>query len=108
MYCGKAPSRERVYRCTVCGTDCLHADRAAHAHDKPDLAHLQSHPTLKPLSLLRHLVRLICPRDGLILDPFAGTSTTCVAAAMEGRDAVGIEKDARYAVHGRMRLDAVA
>ena len=45
----------------------------------------------KPVSLMRHLVRLSCPAGGLVLDPFAGTGSTGVAALWEGRSFVGIE-----------------
>lgn len=104
LYCPKAPSRERCYHCTICDRNCLHADRAEHAHGHEDLAHLHAHPTLKPLTLMRHLVRLLVPKDGLVLDPFAGTGTTLLAAKLEGRDAIGIERDPRYAEHCRLRV----
>ncbi len=54
------------------------------------------HQTQKPLDLMRQIVR-ICEPDGRILDPFAGSGTTLLAAALEGHDAVGIElSDAYY------------
>ena len=52
-----------------------------------------SHPTVKPLSLMRWLVRLITPPGGIVLDPFAGSGTTGAAARLEGRDFVLIERD---------------
>jgi site-specific DNA-methyltransferase (adenine-specific) len=54
------------------------------------------HPTVKPLDLMQHLVRLITPPGGLVLDLFAGTGTTGEAAWREGMRAVLIEKDASY------------
>jgi hypothetical protein len=54
------------------------------------------HPTVKPLALMRWLVRLVTPPGGLVLDPFAGSGTTLVAAMAEGMDAIGIEREAEY------------
>lgn len=61
------------------------------------------HPTAKPLDLMRWLVRLITPPNGLVLDCFAGSGTTLVAALAEGRRAVGIEREAEYATVARSR-----
>ena len=55
------------------------------------------HPTMKPIELMRWLVRLVVPPEGVALDPFLGTGTTAIAAALEGRECVGIERDADYA-----------
>jgi DNA modification methylase len=49
------------------------------------------HPTVKPLSVMRWLVRLITPVGGVVLDPFAGSGTTLAAAVLEGREALGVE-----------------
>jgi DNA modification methylase len=56
----------------------------------------ESHPTVKPLALMRWLVRLVTPPGGTVLDPFAGSGSTLVAAAMEGFHAIGIEADERW------------
>lgn len=53
-----------------------------------------THPTIKPLSLMRYLVRLITPPQGVVLDLFAGTGPTGEAALQEGADYILIEKDA--------------
>jgi DNA modification methylase len=55
-----------------------------------------THPTLKSIDLMRWLVRLACPDGGLVLDPFMGSGTTGVAAALEGRHFCGIEIEERY------------
>ena len=62
------------------------------------------HPTVKPLSLMRYLVRLVTPPDGTVLDPFAGTGTTLQAAEEEGFRAIGIEREAEYADDIRHRF----
>lgn len=55
-----------------------------------------AHPTVKPLDLIQWLLRLICPRGGTVLDPFAGSGTTGEAAMLEGMQAVLIEREADY------------
>jgi site-specific DNA-methyltransferase (adenine-specific) len=54
------------------------------------------HPTVKPLDLMRWLVRLVTPPGGTVLDPFLGSGTTAVAAILEGFDWVGCELTADY------------
>ena len=54
------------------------------------------HPTVKPVSLMRYLCRLITPPNGIVLDPFMGSGSTGIAAKMEGVDFIGIEKDEGY------------
>ncbi len=62
------------------------------------------HPTVKPLALMRWLVRLVTPPGGLVLDPFAGSGTTLLAAREEGFDAIGIELDEHYCEIAAQRL----
>jgi len=50
-----------------------------------------SHPTVKPIELMRWLVRLVTPEGGTVLDPFTGSGTTGIAAVLEGRDFLGAE-----------------
>ena len=54
------------------------------------------HPTIKPVALMRYLVRLVCPAGGVVLDPFAGSGTTVEAARLEHCRAIGIEREAEY------------
>jgi len=62
------------------------------------------HPTVKPLALMAYLVRLVTRKGGLVLDPFAGSGTTCKAAVLEGREYIGIERDPEYAEIARARV----
>ena len=56
------------------------------------------HPTVKPIELMRYLVRMVkMPGDNLILDPFCGSGSTLCACALEGMDFVGIDKDSMSA-----------
>ena len=52
--------------------------------------------TVKPLDLMRWLVRLVTPPGGVVLDPFAGSGTTLEAAIVEGFRCIGIEREADY------------
>ena len=80
FYCAKAPTRERP------------------RHDGT------AHPTVKPLTLMRWLVRLVTPPDGTVLDPFTGSGTTLEAALLEGFHAIGIEANPDYLPLIRQRL----
>lgn len=64
------------------------------------------HPTAKSIKLMRYFVRLITPPAGTVLDPFAGSGTTGVAALREGFHFVGIERDAEHHRVSQLRLDA--
>ena len=55
-----------------------------------------THPTVKPLALMRWCVRLVTPPGGVVLDCFAGSGTTLIAARDEGFRSVGIEREAEY------------
>ncbi len=55
------------------------------------------HPTVKPIEVMRWLLRLVTPPGGRALDLFAGSGSTVCAGAVEGIEVVGIEKDERYA-----------
>jgi DNA modification methylase len=55
------------------------------------------HPSLKPQSFLRQIVRAVLPLgEGLVLDPFAGTGSTLAAATAVGYNSIGIERDLNY------------
>jgi site-specific DNA-methyltransferase (adenine-specific) len=66
------------------------------------------HPTVKPISLMRYLCRLVTPPSGVVLDPFAGSGTTLVAARLEGFSAVGCELQQEHVDIIKRRLDLPA
>lgn len=73
FYCAKASTLERTANRTIKNT----------------------HPTVKPIDLMRWLVRLVSsPTKGVIIDPFMGSGTTGVAAVLEGVPFIGIEREA--------------
>ena len=55
-----------------------------------------THPTVKPIELMKYLVKLVAPKGALVLDPFMGSGTTGVAALEIGRRFLGIEKEPEY------------
>ena len=59
-------------------------------------AQLEAHATVKPVDLIRWLIRLVTPPGGTVLDPFAGTGTTAEAAIKEHKQAVLIEREDTY------------
>lgn len=76
----------------------------APSRERPRLPDGTVHPTVKPVALMRWLVRLLTPPGGTVFDPFAGTGTTLEAARLEGFPSLGIEKDPAYAELCRLRL----
>ena len=86
---GDSGTAARFYYCAKAGK----ADRAG-----------SKHPTVKPIALIRYLVKLVCPPGGTLLDPFAGSGTTGAAALAEGRRVVLIEREAEYVADIRRRL----
>lgn len=62
------------------------------------------HPTVKPLSLMCWLVRLVTPPGGIVLDPFAGSGTTGQAAISQGFKAILVEREAEYVADIQRRM----
>lgn len=111
FYCAKASRRERN-----AGLEGMEAKAAEWDHwvasgtnpggiSAPRTNH---HPTVKPVALMQWLVRLVAREGDLVLDPFLGSGTTGAACAEEGRDFIGIEKEAEYVEIARRRIEAAA
>jgi len=66
------------------------------------------HPAAFPEPLAVWWVKYLCPPGGIVLDPFAGSGTTCAAALKAGRQWVGIERVASYARNARLRIKRTA
>lgn len=91
FFCAKASKAEREAGCNELP---LQSDLL---YSRPGVRLRRNiHPTVKPLALMRWLVALVTPPGGVVLDPFAGSATTGIAAVMENRPFLGIERDARY------------
>jgi site-specific DNA-methyltransferase (adenine-specific) len=64
----------------------------------------REHQTQKPVALMRQLLRVVAPPGGLILDPFAGSGSTAVAAVQLGMRCVGVEQDSEHCETARRRV----
>lgn len=100
------------YHCAKCGKQMVNVPGAACKCDEPEIIRGASqkpranvHPTVKPTELMRHLVRLVTPAGGLVLDPFLGSGTTGLACELEGFPWVGIEREEEYVKIAQARLN---
>lgn len=107
FYCAKASRSERNAGLegmeerekpqTFTSSECVDKRPGRISHERPPIKFRNSHPTVKPLALMRYLARLTkTPTGGVVLDPFMGSGTTGIAAVLEGRDFIGIELNAEY------------
>ena len=103
FYCAKASISERDIGC-----EGLPAKTAAIYGLGGRKPRRNTHPTVKPVDLMRWLIRLACPPDGVVLDPFAGSGSTGIAALEEGCRFMGVERDPEYARIARARLTHAA
>ena len=67
-----------------------------------------THPTVKPVELMKYLCRLVTPKGGTVLDPFMGSGSTGMAAKDEGFDFIGIEKEKEYFEISESRINRFA
>lgn len=82
----------------LCGSNVLRFGRVR-GQDK-------DHPTEKPVDLIQSMIRVVAPRDGLVVDPFCGSGSHGEAALKEGRRFLGVERDPEYVAGARKRLAA--
>lgn len=76
----------------------------AHLHGEDPAPRANVHPTVKPIALMRWLVRMVTPPGGTVLDPFNGSGSTGCAAVLEGFDYIGIEREAEYVAIAEARI----
>jgi site-specific DNA-methyltransferase (adenine-specific) len=65
-----------------------------------------NHPTVKPIELMKYLIKLVTPKGGIVLDPFNGSGSTGCAAVELGHEYVGIELDPAYVEIANKRIEA--
>ena len=93
FFCAKATRAEREAGCETLPERSVQVFTGK--HHPPRLVR-NTHPTVKPVELMRWLVKLVTPPGGLVLDPFAGSGTTGIAAVLENRRFLGIEQAPEY------------
>jgi len=76
FYCAKPNKKERTFGLETLGYN--------------------PHPTVKPIKLMRYLIRLVTPPGGLVIDCFMGSGTTGMAAVVEGNKFIGIEQERKF------------
>lgn len=74
---------------------------------KPEEKKFGKHPTQKPLFLLRRIILASTNKGDIVLDPFAGSSTTGIASAMNGRKYIGIDMESKYLDLSRKRFEDI-
>jgi DNA modification methylase len=93
FYCAKATRAERE---EGCGQLPARPVKIFNGKHHPARVRHNTHPTVKPISLMRWLVRLVTPESGLVLDPFCGSGSTGAATVLERRAFLGIEREGEY------------
>jgi site-specific DNA-methyltransferase (adenine-specific) len=101
FYCAKASKSERN-----AGLDGLEEKAVGSLNIRTDAHSVKNgmetkpaknfHPTVKPIALMRYLIKLVTPPNGVVLDPFLGSGSTAVAAILEGFDWIGCEMTEDY------------
>jgi site-specific DNA-methyltransferase (adenine-specific) len=106
FYCAKANRRERDAGCEGLPGRTIDTFKiGAAAERKAAREPIRNfHPTVKPLALMRWIVRLACPPAALVVDPFCGSGSTGCASVLEGRRFLGIERDPDYAAIASVRI----
>ena len=66
-----------------------------------------NHPTVKPIELMSYLITLGSRENDVVVDPFVGSGTTCIAAKLLNRQYIGIEKEEDYAIIAKARIENV-
>jgi site-specific DNA-methyltransferase (adenine-specific) len=81
--------------CDLCGVSVLQGCQCeGRTFSNP--MRVNHHPTVKPVALMKYLIRLVVPKGGVVLDPFLGSGTTAVAAIEEGVEWIGCEREPEY------------
>jgi site-specific DNA-methyltransferase (adenine-specific) len=81
-------------------------DGYSHRVEAPRTGNSNNHPTVKPIELMKYLIKLVTPQGGIVLDPFNGSGSTGCAAVELGCEYVGIELDPAYVEIAKKRIEA--
>lgn len=102
FYCGKASRKDRHEGMEDPGPQFKHGTTLRQVENTATKGN--THPTVKPVELMRWLVRLITPPGGVVLDPFMGSGSTGKAAMRERFQFIGIEMDQEYFRIAELRI----
>ena len=107
FYCAKPTTEERDRGLEKCADNTLNIDNIKRKpHQGITGVSKNAHPTVKPIKLMKHLITLVTPNGGTVLDPFAGSGTTLIAAKQLGYTYIGIERETEYVELAQARLAA--
>lgn len=108
FYCAKVSRGERNIGCEDVEPKNMSYDGRDKHIENPYQRHnsivANNHPTVKPVDLMRYLIKLVTPANSRVLDPFCGSGSTGMAAVELGHEFVGIELDPRYCDIARRRI----
>jgi len=111
FYCAKTSKDERNFGLHGRKSGQYSSDGRAkeieNAYQRNKSVSANTHPTVKPVELMRYLVRLVTPKGGLVLDPFMGSGSTGMGAREEDFRFVGIEKEEEYYEIAKARIKNV-
>jgi site-specific DNA-methyltransferase (adenine-specific) len=108
FYCPKVSKKERNFGCDGLEDKERKRVNAGGLEHDPKWAPVVSKnndPTVKPIALMRYLIRLITPPGEICMDPFLGSGSTGMAAVLEGRDFIGIEMSEDYLEIAKARIE---
>ncbi len=117
FYCAKASKSERNRGCedmeekaspnNLCSGSVQKSGEGTRLDGKPLAKNTNFHPTVKPIALMEYLINMVTKEGQTVLDPFAGSGTTLIAAKKLGRKYIGIELEPEYVKIAEARLNAV-
>lgn len=110
FYCAKASQEERDFGLSFMESKTITDGRKKsidNAFNRGETERKNIHPTVKPIELMRYLVRMVTPPNGICLDPYLGSGTTAIACEMEKFSWIGIELMPEYAEIAKARIGAV-
>ena len=105
FYAAKASRAEREHGLSALPRGIVDPTRELDSAGRSGEGRANIHPTVKPVDLMRHLTRLVTPPGGLVVDPYAGSGTTGVAAIHEGFRFMGAEQDTAHALIAVTRIE---
>lgn len=112
FYCAKTSKSERNWgledfeETISSDRKAIHNVGANNPRNRSGKAKLNIHPTVKPVKLMRYLIKLITQPNGLVLDPFNGSGTTGIACKLDGFNYIGLEISEEYCEIAKSRIES--